>query len=87
LRLLEGFDLKSLGHLTADYIHLLAEAMKLAYADRDTYYGDPSFVDVPLRELIRSLHKPSQSTHRHEESLNGKATGRLVQDAANSETI
>ncbi len=52
LRLLEGYDLKSMEHLSADYIHVLTEAMKLAYADRDTYYGDPAFVDVPLRALL-----------------------------------
>ena len=52
LRLLENFDLKSMGHLTADYVHVTVEAMKLAYADRDKYYGDPAFVDVPLRQLL-----------------------------------
>ncbi|MCD6415965.1 MAG: gamma-glutamyltransferase [Planctomycetes bacterium] len=52
MRLVEGFDLGSLGHLSADYVHVLTEAMKLAYADRDTYYGDPEFVDVPLEALL-----------------------------------
>jgi gamma-glutamyltranspeptidase/glutathione hydrolase len=52
MRLLEGFDLKSIGHLSANYIHLIIEAMKLSYADRDTYYGDPDFVDVPLKLLL-----------------------------------
>ncbi|MFO7945916.1 MAG: gamma-glutamyltransferase [Armatimonadota bacterium] len=52
LRLLEGYDLQSLDHLSADYIHLLTEAMKLAYADRDEYYGDPAFADVPLAALV-----------------------------------
>ena len=52
LRLLEGFDLKDMGHLSADYIHAIIEAMKLAYADRDAYYGDPAFVDVPLQALL-----------------------------------
>lgn len=52
LRLLEGFDLKSLEHLSADYIHVITEAMKLAYADRDKYYGDPNFVGVPLQSLL-----------------------------------
>ncbi len=52
LRLLEGYSLSQMGHLSADYIHLLTEAMKLAYADRDTYYGDPVFVDVPLAQLL-----------------------------------
>ena len=52
LRLLEQFDLKSMGHNRADYIHVLIEAMKLALADRDTYYADPLLVDVPLKELL-----------------------------------
>ena len=52
LRLLEGFDLKALGHLSADYVHVAVEAMKLALADRDEYYGDPEFVDVPLAVLL-----------------------------------
>jgi gamma-glutamyltranspeptidase/glutathione hydrolase len=52
LQLLEGYDLKSTGHLSADYIHLVTEAMKLAFADRDTYYGDPAFVEVPLPALL-----------------------------------
>ncbi len=52
LRLLENFDLKGMGTFSPDYIHATIEAMKLAYADRDKYYGDPSFVKVPLRELL-----------------------------------
>ena len=52
LRILEGFDLKSMGHLSSDYIHVLAEALKLGLADRDHYYGDPRFVKVPMNELL-----------------------------------
>ena len=52
LRLLEGADLKSMKHLSADYVHLVTEAMKLAYADRDAFYGDPDFVGVPLSRLL-----------------------------------
>jgi gamma-glutamyltranspeptidase/glutathione hydrolase len=52
LRLLEGFDLNKMGHLSADYIHVLAEALKLGFADRDEYYGDPLFVDVPMKALL-----------------------------------
>jgi len=52
LRLLEGYDLKSMGHLSADFIHVTAEAMKLAFADRDEYYADPEFADVPLTQLL-----------------------------------
>jgi gamma-glutamyltranspeptidase/glutathione hydrolase len=52
LRLLEGFDLKKLGHNSANYIHTVIEAAKLAYADRERFYGDPRFVDVPLKLLL-----------------------------------
>lgn len=52
LRLLEGADLTSMEHLSADYVHLVTEAMKLAYADRDEFYGDPEFTGVPLPRLL-----------------------------------
>jgi gamma-glutamyltranspeptidase / glutathione hydrolase len=52
LRLLENFDLKQMGSASADYIHVVTEAMKLALADRDEYYGDPQFVRVPLPQLL-----------------------------------
>jgi gamma-glutamyltranspeptidase/glutathione hydrolase len=56
LRLLEGFDLKAMGHFSADYVHVVAEAIKLAMADRDEYYGDPTFVDVPLSALLSDVY-------------------------------
>jgi gamma-glutamyltranspeptidase/glutathione hydrolase len=52
LNLLEGYDLAALGHNSPAYIHLLAEAAKLAFADRERYYGDPDFVSVPLGTLL-----------------------------------
>ncbi len=52
LALLAGFDLRALGHNTADYVHLVTEAAKLAFADREQFYGDPEFVDVPLAGLL-----------------------------------
>ena len=52
LNLLEGFDLASMGHNSARYIHTVHEAIKLAYADRNTYYGDPAFAKVPLTGLL-----------------------------------
>src|SRR5499427_9675766 len=54
LALLEGTDLAALGHNTADYIHHAAEALKLAFSDREAYYGDPAKVEVPLATLISS---------------------------------
>jgi len=56
LRLLEGFDLKAMGQFSADYIHVVAEAIKLAMADRDEYYGDPDFVRVPLEALLSDAY-------------------------------
>lgn len=52
LRLLEGFDLKRMGFLSANYIHVVIEAMKLALADRDEFYGDPLFSEIPLPALL-----------------------------------
>ena len=52
LRLLEGFDLKAMGHNRPDTVHVMTEAMKLALADRDAFYADPLFVDVPTEQLL-----------------------------------
>jgi gamma-glutamyltranspeptidase/glutathione hydrolase len=52
LNMLEGYDLRAMKHNSADYIHTITEALKLAFADRDRYYGDPDFVKVPGRELL-----------------------------------
>lgn len=52
LNILEGFDLRAMGHDSADYIHTVTEAMKLAYADRDSYYADTAFVQVPAEGLL-----------------------------------
>ena len=52
LNILETFDLRSMGQGSADYVHILVEAMKLAYADRDSYYADPEFVKVPAKGLL-----------------------------------
>ncbi len=52
LNVLEGFDLTALGYGTVDGIHVLAEAMKIAFADRAAATGDPAFVDVPVERLV-----------------------------------
>tara|TARA_R110002073_G_scaffold23319_8_gene79819 strand:+ start:1917 stop:3704 length:1788 start_codon:yes stop_codon:yes gene_type:complete len=52
LNVLEGYDLQTMGHNSAAYLHHLTEAMKLAYADRSLYLADPDFVDVPVQQLI-----------------------------------
>jgi gamma-glutamyltranspeptidase/glutathione hydrolase len=52
LNILENFDLQKMGYASADYLHTVTEALKLAYADRDTYYADPAFVQVPGEGLL-----------------------------------
>ncbi len=56
LKILEGVDVKALGHNTPSYIHTLIEALKLAFADRHAYYGDPKFVDVPIDALLSDAY-------------------------------
>lgn len=56
LNLLNTFDLPGMRYNSATYIHTLTEALKLAYADRDTYYGDPKFVKVPQQELLSQTY-------------------------------
>lgn len=52
LNILENFDLKSMGYNSANYIHTVYQAMSLAFADRDFYYGDPAFVQSPMKGLL-----------------------------------
>jgi len=56
LNILEGYDLRSMGFNSVDYIHTVTEALKLAYADRDTYYGDPKFVKIPEETLLSKAY-------------------------------
>lgn len=52
LQILEYYDLRALGHNSPDYIHLVVEALKLAFSDRHFYYGDPAMVEVPAKGLL-----------------------------------
>lgn len=54
LQLLSGYDLSSLEPDSADFVHLVVECAKLAFADREAFYGDPRHVDVPLADLLSS---------------------------------
>ena len=56
LALLKGYDLDALSPVSADFIHLQIEATKLAFADRDTFYGDPKFVKVPVDVLLSDAY-------------------------------
>ena len=60
LRLLEGFDLAAMGLGSAGYVHTVAECAKLAFADREAWYGDPAAFDVPIGGLL----DPAYTDHR-----------------------
>ena len=60
LRLLDGYDLAKMGHNSTEYLHTLIECAKLAFADREAYYGDPLFDNVPLERLL----SPEYATQR-----------------------
>jgi gamma-glutamyltranspeptidase/glutathione hydrolase len=62
LRLLDGYNLAGLGHNSTEYLHILVECAKLAFADREAYYGDPLFDDVPLERLF----SPEYAARRRE---------------------
>src|SRR5262249_880344 len=69
LNILEGYDLGAMGHNSPQAIHVQVEALKLAFADREVYVGDPADVDVPVEGLLskeyaalrRSLIDPNQA--------------------------
>ena len=56
LALLKGFDIGAMDPIGADFVHVVAEAMKLAYADREAYYGDPLFASVPMEVLLSDAY-------------------------------
>ncbi|MCJ9723043.1 gamma-glutamyltransferase family protein, partial [Agrobacterium sp. BETTINA12B] len=56
LSLLKGFDIAAMDPAGADYVHTVTEAMKLAFADREVYYGDPNFSEVPLDILLSDAY-------------------------------
>ncbi len=61
LNILETFDLQAMGHNSADYLHVVTEAMKMGYADRDTYYADPTFVDIPQTGLLSKAYAKTRA--------------------------
>lgn len=56
LNILEGYDLKAMGHNSPRYLHVVIEAVKLAFADRDRYYGDPKFSKIPEEILLSKAY-------------------------------
>lgn len=84
LALLEGFDVASLEEGSPELVHLVTECSKLAFADREAFYGDPDFVDVPITELLSPAYNASRRQLVGEEAslqlrpgAPGGAVGRL----------
>ena len=81
LNVLKGCDLKSMGHNSVAYIHHLAEALKLAFADRHRYYGDPRFVDVPMAALLSEEYAAARrNTIKAKEAFDGMPPAGDVKD-------
>jgi len=70
LALLRDIDIAAMDPNGADFVHTVAEAMKLAYADREVFYGDPDFVDVPLDRLLSDDYNAARRTLIGEKSSN-----------------
>ena len=62
LNMLEGYDIASMGHNTADTLHLITEAKKIAFADRDMFVADPGANSLPIRELISKSYGEARRT-------------------------
>jgi gamma-glutamyltranspeptidase/glutathione hydrolase len=81
LNILGGYNLTAMQHNSAEYIHTLVEALKLAYADRDTYYGDPKFVKIPEDTLLSMKYAEERRAQiGHDASLDfvpGKIDGKV----------
>jgi gamma-glutamyltranspeptidase/glutathione hydrolase len=60
LALLQGFDLNDLDPLGPEFVHVVVESAKLAFADREAWYGDPGFVDVPMRTLLGAAYNDAR---------------------------
>ena len=56
LNILDGMDLAALGHNSPKYLHTIVESIKLSFADRDAYYGDPNFVKIPAERLLSKAY-------------------------------
>ena len=62
LNILENFDLRAMGHNSPAYTHTVLEATKLAFADREAYYGDPNYATVPIDGLISKEYAAERRT-------------------------
>lgn len=91
LNVLEGYDLAAMQHNSTRYIHTVVEAMKLGYADRDTYYGDPKFNTLPADRLLSKEYgverRAAIKEYASMEFLPGEINGKRGRHPAESEMV
>ena len=73
LSILKGFDLKSMGHNTPEYLHTIIESSKLAFADREAYYGDPKFDNNNFDTLLSDSYN-----EKRRDLITSKASKKLI---------
>jgi gamma-glutamyltranspeptidase/glutathione hydrolase len=85
LQILEGFDLTGMGHNSADALHVIGEAYRLAFADRDAYLGDPKFGEIPVDELLSATFTAQRRAEiRMDRAMTEVQPGRIRTHAAGS---
>jgi len=78
LSLLKGTDIGTLDPNGPDFVHLVIEVLKLAFADREAYYGDPDYVDVPMKTLLSDSHAASRRALLTSEASHDHRPSRLL---------
>ncbi|MEX0610227.1 MAG: gamma-glutamyltransferase [Balneolaceae bacterium] len=89
LEMIEEYPLKEMGHNSAEYVHLISEAMRRAFADRSYYLGDPDFWDVPQEELMSTEYNQGRMANFSPDSITPSSTfseGKIQGFAESSET-
>jgi gamma-glutamyltranspeptidase / glutathione hydrolase len=86
MRILSQFDLANMGHNSPEALHVIAEAYRLAFADRDAYFGDPDFVDVPVETLLSDEYVAQRAREIDPEKAMSEAKPGNVGQAARTGT-
>ena len=74
LEMIDDYPLEEMGHNSAEYVHLLSEAMRRAFADRSYYLGDPDFVDIPIQELMSEAYNTQRMSGFSPDTVTSSST-------------